>query len=181
MDANGFKGRIVLSLIDKIIIGSVAALIVLLFNAKYSEYQKVREQKIAVARIQTEVLLQHRGEFIRAMQEYFLLLDKIKYDEKLDPASLIQLTKILNEIEFTVSNLGTIDSLIKKEAAPILTSVENLNSSLRNLYRSRETDFAIVENTIRQGDNKIRKEYEQFLLKLRDMSFRIVRKDMDSI
>lgn len=181
MDPNSFKGRIVLSLIDKIIIGSVAALIVLLFNAKYSEYQKVREQKIAVARIQTEILLQHRGEFIRAMQEYFLLLDKIGYDEKLERDSPVQLTKILKKIEFAVSNLGTIDSLIKKEAAPILTSVENLNASLRNLYRSHESDFAITEDAIHQGDNEIRKEYEQFLRKLLDMSFRIVQKDLDSI
>lgn len=181
MDPNGFKGRIVLSLIDKIIIGSVAALIVLLFNVEYSKYQKVREQKIAVARIQTEVLLQHRGEFIRAMQEYFSLLDTIKYDEKLEPASLVQLTRIFNEIEFTVSNLSTIDSLIKNEAAPILISVENLNSNLRNLYRSHETDFAKVETTIHQGDSEIRKEYERFLQKLRDMSFRIIQKDLDSI
>lgn len=181
MDPNSFKGRIVLSLIDKIIIGSVAALIVLLFNAEYSKYQKVREQKIAVARIQTEVLLQHRGEFIRAMQEYFSLLDKIKYDEKVEPGSLVQLTKILSEIEFTVSNMSTIDPLIKKEAGLILTSVENLNSSLRNLYRSHETDFSAVEIAIRQGDSEIRNEYEQFMQKLRDMSFRIVQKDLDSI
>jgi len=181
MDPNSFKGRIVISLIDKIIIGSVAALIVLLFNAEYNKYQKAREQKIAVARIQTEVLLQHRGEFIRAMQEYFSLLDKIKYDEKLEDSGLVQSTKILNEIKFTVSNMSTIDSLIKKEAGPILTSVESLNSSLRTLHRSYETDFAVVEIALRQGDSEIRKEYEQFLQKLRNMSFRIVGKDLDSI
>ena len=178
---NKFKEHVILSLIDKVIIGSIAALIVLLFNVKYSEYQKVREQQIAVSKVHTEILLQHRGEFVASMQLYFSELDDILYNEKIDTDHLIQLSKIKNQVDFAIANLNTIDSTVENNAANLLNSLEKTNNQLRNLYRVRETDFEVLQQTIKQQENEIRQFYQNFLNDLRDVSIRVIERDLESL
>lgn len=181
MDPNSFKGKIILSIVDKIIIGSVAALIVLLFNAKYSEYQKIREQSVAVSKIYTDILMQHRGELLRSMQNYFSVLNEIRYNEKVEAAHLIQLSKIKNEMDLTVTNLNTIDSQIKKSAEPLLAAIDHLNNSLRNLYRPGEINFEPSMNVISKGEGEIRALYEKFLQDFRDIAIKTVKRDLEAI
>jgi hypothetical protein len=181
MDMNNFKERFIFSLIDKVIIGSIAALIVLLFNAKYNEYQKLREQQIAVSKIYTEILLQHRGELVQSMQQYFSVLKEILYNEQIDPDHLVTLTKIKNQVNFAISNLNTLDSRVENDAAPLLASLEKTNNHLRNLYRAHERDFEILQQSINQEEAEIRGLYHNFLNDLRNVSIKIVKRDIESL
>ena len=181
MDTNSFKGKIILSIVDKIIIGSIAALIVLLFNAKYGEYQKIREQSAAVSKIYSDMLMQHRGELLRSMQNYFSVLNEIRYNEKAEATHLIQLSKIKHEIDLTITNLSTIESQIKKSAEPLLAAIDDLNEQLRTLYRSANNNFEPVMNAISRGEGEIRGLYEKFLQDFRDIAIRTVKRDLEAI
>ncbi|UCD94559.1 MAG: hypothetical protein JSU69_00470 [Candidatus Zixiibacteriota bacterium] len=178
MKPDSIKGKMFLSFFDKLVIGLAALAITLIFNAQYDEYQREREQSVAVSQVHTQILGEQRNEFLDLMKEYFKVGgSKQVHVEALDE-QLTALEGIRSDVQMVISNMGTIDTMIGRHAAPLIKAIDSFNQTLYGYtYAENVTSKQILE-TKKNELAKIRELYGDFLIHLRQACIEAIKRDM---
>ena len=78
-DPNSFGGKVLLSFIDKVILGIAAALIVFQYQSSEQRKQKLADETTAIARgYTTDLLIEQRKRLTDTMSSYFDLVDALR-------------------------------------------------------------------------------------------------------
>lgn len=178
MDTESFTGKIVLSLIEKILIGVLAYFLFLLLNAEYDESQRLREQSIAVSKIHSEILVDERSELIKLMREYFLVTRALQKSSSIEDEQLLKIENINYQIQTTLFNITTIDESVGSAGDQFVQRIDEFNKKLYYLEATMEKETMNSKNSIEGDIDNIRTSYALLLRTLRDASINAVRRDL---
>ena len=79
VDANSFGARIALNIVDKLILGIAAALIVFQYQSSEQRKQKLADETTAIARgYTTDLIIEQRKRLTDTMSSYFDLVDGLR-------------------------------------------------------------------------------------------------------
>lgn len=163
MEPNSFKEKVVFSIIDKLILGILAALVITFFQSQSEKSQKLADQSVLVSKIHTDILIEQRKKLSCSMGHYFLLIEEIKPNGKADSDKHSdKLSKLLQEIRAIIYNMGAVDEGIEKNAAILIESISNMNLLLMGQKSSGKK--------ISDKANKVREEYSNVLENIRQVS-----------
>jgi|WetSurMetagenome_2_1015567.scaffolds.fasta_scaffold235721_2 hypothetical protein len=171
-DPNSMGGKILFSVIEKVIIGIIALLLVMYFQNRASQNQKISDATLSVTRIYSDIIVKQRDSLLKAMEDYFLILEDIK---PVGQANEIQ-DKILNDlwhkIRFNIYTLGGVDKRIKEQAEPFLNSITDLNLLLEKKITPKKEIEAnedellnfymnLLENIRKITKEKVKQEFKE--------------------
>jgi hypothetical protein len=171
MDPNTFRGKVLLSFIDKIIIGAVALIVLLPLQWLGKKYEASLKTSLSLAKINTDILVKQRNSLIETMGEYFYIIDEIRPNGKADTdqmKTLIQLKEKVIVLIFTVEPID--EQKIEKTGKLFLESILSLNSRLAEGKKIQPECLDCYAKTIR--DN-----YMGFLQTLREVTLDTVKKE----
>lgn len=172
LDADTFKGKVFLNIIDKLVLGVIAAVIVSIIQCQSQEYQKLKELTFEVTKVQTEFLVEQRQNLSNAVSDYISLVGcgevlssgKIKAQEDKK-----KLSSLLDKIRISVFHMRAINDDLDKAGRTLVESASNLNVSV--LSGRCSTD--IIEEKM----NTLRGSYSNVLIKIREATKEIIRKE----
>jgi hypothetical protein len=189
MDPNSLKGKIWFNVIDKIFIGTIALIILLIFQHMAYQYQERQNAGVAVGKIYTGIILKQREDIIDLMGKYFLFLEQIKTEGKgLTIKQKKVLKDYLNKTRFILDTLCAISPKalqgtqkgkeldLKKITGKFLGEVSSMNVFLLGVKPKDEIPLKEFE---RRSD-QIREQYINLLDELREVSIKTVRQEIDT-
>jgi hypothetical protein len=173
MDPNSFKGKILFSAIDKIIIGGIAVIVLLPIQYLDHKYKQLLEERLSVSKVLTGILVKQRNDLTECMGKYFLLLDQIRSQGKPNPSQVDQLAQIKYDINLIIFTLSPINKKIGESAQPLIDSINYTNRELPRI------------NHIPQEIDKFAKQtqitYMAFLDTLREITKDTVKQEFKSV
>lgn len=173
MDPNSFKGKILFSAIDKIIIGGIAIIILLPIQYLDHKYKQLLEEQLSVSKIVTGILIKQRNDLIEYMGKYFLLLDQIRPQGSPNETQIDQLGQIKYEINLIVFTLRPIDERINMSSQPLIASINKANQELARVFHYPQE----IDNFA----NLIQKNYMALLDTMRIVTVDTVKKEFKSV
>lgn len=172
MELNSFRGKLIESVINKCVIGVIASVLVLLFNAQTHRYQLVRDARIAVSNIHTEIVLQQRRQVIELMNQYFACVSAVSTGRIATSdlgEQVLRLDALRNQVELAVSFMAVVDQSFDTKAKPLLDSMAILNVQLNDVP---------VNTELQELERVVRDAYKAFLVEVRNLSRQAVTRDM---
>jgi hypothetical protein len=197
MNSDSFKSKIIFSIIDKAIIGFIAAMLIFFFQQQQlsgsQENQRMIEACQSVSKIYTSILLKQREDIIKTMGDYFLLIEKIKEECKpIEPNQVDALMDFIYKMRFNIKSIQDMnpEATSKKINS---TKKEELNIELKNVSRQFEQSIADLNSSILSSArkkeclsdkvmqskvDKIMSNYQQFLEKVRDLTIKTIQDEI---
>jgi hypothetical protein len=173
MDPNSFKGKILFSAIDKIIIGGIAIIILLPIQYLDHKYKQLLEERLSVSKIVTGILIKQRNDLIECMGKYFLLLDQIRPQGNPNETQIDQLEQIRYEINLIVFTLRPIDKRINMSSQPLIVSINKANREMARVFHYPQE----IDNFA----NLIQGKYMALLNTMRVVTVDTVKKEFKSV
>ena len=112
MDVDSFKGKLLISLIDKLLIGLAASGLVLYFQYAQRDAQLVNEQRRAVGRVWTQEVTEQRTELAKSVAEFVELVDQLAPTGQARGDVAERLDRVHGDIDSAVSWLRRIHTFI---------------------------------------------------------------------
>lgn len=190
MDPDTFKGKVWLSVIDKVIIGFFAAIILAGLQYWSHKYQEILDASISVSKIYSGILLKQREDIIGLMENYFLLLETIKDEGK---APTKDQEKLLNGIRYkimfikeTLNTATPQDKPDKPLTAQLKKAKEKVDANATALLQATSEMNMYLHEIIKREKKvlfekfdpkfaKVKQKYQDLLESLRDVSVKTVR------
>ena len=168
MSPESFGGKVVLSIIDKLVLGVAAALVVFQFQSSEQRRQKLADEMTAVARgYTTDLLIEERQHLTTAISSYFDLVDTIRASGHAAGEQARQ----LRELEVKVIGVGhRLDASMSERGDKAATvHVTNLLDAVQGF------DVSLMGGTVPPLDTDkalgaIAKEYGDLLTSLRKLT-----------
>lgn len=161
MDPNSFKAKVIFSIIEKIVIGCIAALIVIYVQNRVNNTQKIRDEAAAITKINTGILITQRDNIMENMHKYLRLVEDVKFFGQAEKEQKRSLTGLRREISVSVFNIAVVYPEISTQAQPFLTSINEMNMMLKEDISAREEIETKEEEVLKNF-----KDLLQFLRKL---------------
>lgn len=183
MNQDSFWGKLLYSFIDKIILGTIAAIIIFAYQAEANKKQESIEASQSVCKIYTSILLKQREDIINTMGQYFLLIERIKGDCKVEPSQRNDLADILHKMRFIVRSISDMTPADGQKSNGRLGEVsENFLASIgeMNILFFTKKEFP-GKKEIDSKVEEIMTHYRKFLEKVRDITVATIRKEINSI
>jgi dGTP triphosphohydrolase len=128
--SEGFWSRLGWMLFEKLLLVAVAAGAVWYFQHKVEKFDKKIDQTRAVARVQTDILVDQRASLINTMTEYFLLIEDIALGGQADSQQSHRLRELRERVDQATFNMIAVDPTIEQNATDLLDSIRNVNDFL---------------------------------------------------
>ena len=109
MDPDSFRGKVLLSVIDKLLIGLAATLVVMYVQSNQREDERLNQERIAVARVVTDVLADQRIKLMKSASDFAGLVNALKPTGIARNATAVRLRGLEQEIRGSIAVLQTID------------------------------------------------------------------------
>jgi len=161
MDPNSFSAKVYFSLIDKFLIGILAAGVTFFFQIQQYKYQMLLNANVAISKINTDIIVKQREDLVKEMGSYSLLLEEIKTIGSPNDDQVKSLAAHRHRLNFIIDTLGAVDSKIEEEAQSLLASIKALNLDL--------TTKPVPPDKIEQAINNILDQYMHVLNIIRDI------------
>lgn len=183
VDPDSFKGKVYLTIIDKLIIGGIVALMLLYFQYRAHQYQEMQEAGIAVSKIYTGIILKQREEIIDLMSKYFMLLENVKSSGMgPDEIQKKESKDYLHRIRFITYTLcgATPKDLAEEDKQEVEKAANDFKESISemNVFLLEREVPSIKE--LESKTDEIKKNYLTLLDKLRIISIKTVKSEMVS-
>jgi len=169
--------KIVFTIIDKLVIGVVAAGIVLLFNAEYDKGQRNREESIAVAKVHSEILMQLRTKFTNTMEDYFSLGISLITGEVND-SRIMTINNLTEKLENVLFNMIIIDSSLVERSNTILSSIKNVNEYISKIWKTTGDEKENARTQLATEMGVLRRIYGRTLLSIRETCINAIKHDI---
>ncbi|MBD3305166.1 hypothetical protein GF339_02305 [candidate division KSB3 bacterium] len=175
IDPDSVFGKILTSFIDKLILGILAGIIILLIQSQIQEDVQLKEESFAVARVRTDMLIEQRNALAEAMTKYFHLVGsgdifaKGKIESEKD--ELVS-SKLLDDIRIIIFNMGVIDealSFSSLEGKELIEEISTLNSKLKGQKNIRAE--------IKEEMEVIREKYRKFIITIKKVTRNILKEE----
>lgn len=179
MDPDSFKGKVLLSVIDKALIGGAVYIVFLFCNSVYDQHQRELEEAIAVSKVHTEILSRQRERMINHIQQYLELEERMA--EGRPSRELVgKLGDCVTQLRLSSIQVGPIAPKLGLAVDSLADDMLRLHGLLNRLaYDDVEADMTSV-NQRRELAEAILTRYERFLEQLRSALVRSIREDMSS-
>lgn len=177
MEPQSFRGKIFLNIIDKLVIGVIAGLIVMFFNNQNDRYLRLRDASVAIATQNTNFLSNTRDQIVKYTDEYINNLEMIIYENKIAATRLSDLLRIARKINRQITNLK---AMIKTQDPEFLKTlpdkINEINTDLIE-YIDKEDVNNIVKNHLKG----LRATYGSFLEQYSHFSLNILLRDFKKV
>jgi hypothetical protein len=172
MGEESFKSKVIFSIIDKVIIGFVAALLIFLFQQNQMKSaqaqqriieksaqarQRLIEASQSVSTIYTSILLKQRADIIDTMSKYFLLVEKIKEEcIPIDPKQTDELNGFLYTMRFNIKSIQDMTPPQKEATSKEdnSTKKEIIIKDLSEVSRKFEQSITLLNSLIIDSSRK---------------------------
>jgi hypothetical protein len=172
IDPNSAFGKILLSCIDKLIIGILAGVIVLFIQIQAQKQQQLKDESFSVARVQTDILIEQRGVLVKAMTDYirFVGSGKVYIDGKFrSTEDQVKASQLQDDIRLTIFTMGAIDDTLSQEGKELVEAISILNSKLLSQKNSPQQ--------IDEGMEVIRGKYRDFIVTIKTVTREILQQE----
>lgn len=158
---DSFRGRLLLTFFDKLVIGVLAALIVICFQTYTQDREDRRQQLIVAARLESQFIDSTLKEVNRNMDEYYRVATKIidigRKMEYRENSKMVEYKTAVERSLFLLGKLGGPDIISEKHKESfdnLIRSTDELDSLLqenpKESPKRRENSLAEVENNHRE-------------------------------
>ena len=163
MENSKLSEKIVILVLDKLLIGLLAALIVFYFQNRSQEAAKLMDQVSAVTKFRSDILVEGRTKLTKATLEYLSVLDKIKRepDKKNPITEYQQLTQSADAVALVSRIVCDVDPFLRE-------SILNLSSTMRELPTNQD-QIATLEEKQKEISRCYLKVMESFQTVLRSV------------
>jgi hypothetical protein len=182
MNPESFKGKVLLSLIDKAFIGIVVFTITMFINVEFDNAQKIHEESIAVAKIHSDILADQRERLIESMNSFFEKAPKIdrntkNLDEKL--RELRVLSEKISVVFFSISftNKNALDEIADKLSDYMFSFTKEIRTIAKDKNLGEEEFFQKRKEAL----GKIKTTYADILDSLNELSIRTMKRELRDI
>ncbi len=110
MNPDSFKGKLLLSIVDKFLIGLAVMLVVIFVQSNQRQDELVEQERIAVARVVTAVLADQQTRLMASVSDFMGLIDQLKLIGTARDATAEHLRGLEQDIRGSVAVLQTIHS-----------------------------------------------------------------------
>ena len=149
MEPQSFRSKILLNIIDKLVIGIIAGLIVMFFNNQNDRYLRLRDVSVAIATQNINFLSNTRDQIMKYTDEYTNSLEMIIYENRIVAAKLSDLLRITRKITKQITNLKAVINTKDPEFLETLQDKMNeINTDLKE-YINKEDVSNIVKNHLK--------------------------------
>jgi predicted transcriptional regulator len=185
MGTEKFHERVLLNVIDKVVLGSIAALIVILFNNQNDRYLKMRNASIAIATQNSTFLAAALSQIIEDNDEYIATLEDLQTNElQLDPA-LRRLSGIKRKQERLISKIKALFAKSDNFLDNLTDEMQKINNGLHeHLLETPETRAANRKAIMEHVEGYLKEYrivYANFLPQYGELSRRILRQDFQKV
>lgn len=129
LDPESIKGKLLISFVDKLIIGLLATMIVWFVQSEYQEHKKLQEMAFEITKIQTEYIVTYRKELARSVADFIgLIIDKdVLATGKLDnDDDQENLSRLLKKIRTTVFHLQALSEPLNIRGEDLVQAASTL-------------------------------------------------------
>lgn len=177
MEPQSFRGKVFFNIIDKLVIGVIAGLVVMLFNNQNDRYLRLRDASVAIATQNINFLSNTRDQIMKYTDEYISSLEMIVYENRIVATRLSDLLRITREINGKITNLKAVINTQDPEFLKALQDkINEINTDLKE-YMGREGVNNIVKNHLRD----LRETYRSFLEQYSHFSLNILKRDFKKV
>lgn len=177
MEPKNFRNKILFNIIDKLVIGVIAGLVVMLFNNQNDRYLRLRDASVAIATQNINFLSNARDQIVVHTDEYISSLEMIIYENRIVATRLSELLRITREINRQITNLKAMINTQDPEFLRTLQDkINEINTDLKE-YMGREDVNNIVKNHLKD----LRETYRSFLEQYSHFSLNILKRDFKKI
>ena len=167
-DSNSFEGKVFLNVIDKLILGLAAGVVLFLFQQCERAKDEAFQERLAISQIETKIISDGIASANKHMLDYLTIAEPAAQNNvKLDPAPSTEVSRLRDQIRLTLlivqemTPSAAIKSSVGKAADDLLTAIAALNRLLR------QTGDASAANTRQAQLNVVNEAYRTMLGALR--------------
>jgi hypothetical protein len=171
-----FKKQISLMIIDKILFGSIIAIIGISFSLyieyKYREDERREQMLRSVSKVNSDLVIQQRsgltksmGIFFREVSNYASHADRSKMD-------LDKINTLKDEIEISIYQIEALEPDFSKKP-----KVKEFFKSLRDCYRYLAMGSGLNTTGIEKSLDEVREFYKNLLVELGRVSIKLAKED----
>lgn len=173
MNPDTFKGKVILQIIDKIILGLLVTLVVLFIQSKIDTQNKLFNQAVSVSTIKTEYLMEQNNQLTKTVADYFVLVNRMKSLSQKTDQDIIQLRELFSNIKLfsTLASIGGND-VLNKMKEKLHTAIEDLN---KKLQRNEAQD------KIESKSREVLGKYTDFLTELQSLVIKTTEDEFSKI
>ena len=165
MNPDSFRGKILLSIADKLIFGLAAIIVVLIIQKSHRQDELVNQERIAVAGVVTSVLSDQQTRLMANVSNFLGLVDRLKAVGSARDADAVRLRDLEQAIRGSVAVLKTIHFVRPQDETcePRDDSVlDEFNDSIKGLTVPLMSSTLPPESTQKQLD-VVRSKYTRVL------------------
>ena len=172
IDWNNIREKSIISLIDKLIIGVLAAAIAFGVQHRIDESEKERLQKFSVAKLESDELIRAKTDINTIMRSYFLLLETLEtINYKAEDTQKVLLSDYRANFKFYKNIVGIFSDRLNKKADPVLQKMSDINKEIRKV----NSDNNIITNYI----NDLKNKYKELISDIRNEAIRAIEKERE--
>jgi hypothetical protein len=172
MNPDTFKGKVWLSLIDKIIIGVIAGIIALHFQQKADKSKKLFDESMAVSKIYTEIYVKQRKSLTDAMEDFFSFIENVRSKSEPSEDEIQQFQKLRYKFNVIFEILAGDDPSIMGPGDHFINSINQMSDIL--------TDSTKGIDEIKEQRKLIQQHYSAVLDKLEDLTRKKVKEEFEA-
>ena len=110
MDPESVRGRLILSVVDKLLIGVAATIVVAFIQVNQQRAAVLEEQRLAVSRVVTGVLSEQQAQLMVDVSKFLVLVDRLRPAGRALEANAVQLGELEVQIRGAVAVIATIQA-----------------------------------------------------------------------
>ncbi|MBA3012988.1 MAG: hypothetical protein KKF12_19265 [Proteobacteria bacterium] len=130
---------ILILILDKLLIGLIAVLIVMYFQYRSQEASKLTDQVASVARFHSEILLEQRKKLATETLKYLSILDKIKRDpQTVHYEEYQQLTGNADAVELVSLIVSDVDPSLRESTSSLCSAMRRIPYNVDQIWRLDE-------------------------------------------
>jgi hypothetical protein len=176
------SGKITLAFVDRLLIGVIAAVVVMFFNWQFGKREILRDHRVAVSQVESRYLNDLRGELMDLIREYETSVRQVIADWGVSHGEIGALEDVAERFRNIVLHMAVVDSCIEVCAEPVIGSIEGINRDLYSILaesvpgaRSGSTIESIRDTRLME----LTRQYRRFLAILRQALVDAVTRDLN--
>jgi len=155
-DPQSIKGKLLINLIDKLVLGVLAAIVVFCVQNEYMENKKFKEIAFEKTKIQTELIATRQKELAQAVDDFIgLIFDKdvLSSGQLKDEADQDKLRTSLKKIRVTVFYLQTLNEKLNKQSQKLVNDASAIYiAAISGAANDKEIEDKLNTLQISYGD-----------------------------
>ncbi len=173
--------KVLLNVIDKLFIGLIAALIVILFNNRNDRYIRLRNASMAIATQYSTLLAKALDQIIEDNDEYISVLEDLKINNLHLEGALPRLSGIKKKQQRLVSKIKTL--VIGKEdfLDMLINEMQRINSGLQKYIPEDPANRASLVKDVENYLNELKVIYSNYLARYGEFSRCVLVQDIKKI